>query len=140
MQSYGIADRRETFGLISSQDHSQRSSPSRISDTPREGIKPAQNLSLGFAEWSCAVVITTAPVATITVATITTNGQFIALNNNVLMFFAIAISQNRKLCVLKSIVWKSYAQVVDFFFFFSLFFNFFSPKLQLQNKRKQEMT
>ena len=139
MQSYGIADRRETFGLISSQDHSQRSSPSRISDTPREGIKPAQNLSLGFAEWSCAVVITTAPVATITVATITTNGQFIALNNNVLMFFAIAISQNRKLCVLKSIVWKSYAHVVDFFFF-SLFFNFFSPKLQLQNKRKQEMT
>ena len=36
-------------------------SPSRISDTPPAGFEPAQNLSLDFAEWSCAVVITAAP-------------------------------------------------------------------------------
>ena len=42
-------------------DHCQRSSPSRISDTPRAAFEPAQNLSSGFVEWSCAVVITTTP-------------------------------------------------------------------------------
>ena len=47
--------------LISNRDHCQRSSPSRISDTPRAGFEPAQNLSSGFVEWSCAVVITTTP-------------------------------------------------------------------------------
>ena len=30
----GMVDRRKTFSLISSRDHCQRSSPSRISDTP----------------------------------------------------------------------------------------------------------
>ena len=30
----GMADRRKAFSLISSRDHCQRSSPSRISDTP----------------------------------------------------------------------------------------------------------
>ena len=30
----GMVDRRKAFSLISSQDHCQRSSPSRISDTP----------------------------------------------------------------------------------------------------------
>ena len=34
---------------------------SRISDTPRAGFKPAQNLSSGFDESSCAAVITTTP-------------------------------------------------------------------------------
>ena len=57
----GMVDGRKTFSLISSQDHCQRSSPSRISDTPRAGFEPAQNLSSGFVEWSCAVVITTTP-------------------------------------------------------------------------------
>ena len=47
--------------LFSSRDHCQRPSPSRISDTPRAGFEPAQNLSSGFDEWSCAVVITTTP-------------------------------------------------------------------------------
>ena len=51
----------ERRSLISSRDHSQRSSPSRISDTPRAGFEPAQNLSSGFDEWSCAIVITTTP-------------------------------------------------------------------------------
>ena len=40
-------------------DYCQRSSPSPISDTPRAGFEPAQNLSSGLVEWSCAVVITT---------------------------------------------------------------------------------
>ena len=46
----GMVDRRKAFSLISSRDHCQRSSPSRISDTPRAGFKPAQNLSSGFVE------------------------------------------------------------------------------------------
>ena len=57
-----LTDERHSFpGLISSRDHCHRSSPSRISDTPRAGFEPAQNLSSGLVEWSCAVVITTTP-------------------------------------------------------------------------------
>ena len=41
----GMVDRRKAFSLISSRDHCQRSSPSWISDTPRAGFEPAQNLS-----------------------------------------------------------------------------------------------
>ena len=54
----GMVD-RPAFNLISSWDHCQRSSPSRISDTPWAGFEPAQNLISGLVEWSCAVVITT---------------------------------------------------------------------------------
>ena len=57
----GKVDRRKAFSLISSRDHCQRSSPSRISDTPLTGFGPAQNLSSGLVEWSCAAVITTVP-------------------------------------------------------------------------------
>ena len=57
----GMVDRRKRFSLISSRDHCQISSPSRISHTPRAGFEPAQNLSSGLVEWSCAVVITTTP-------------------------------------------------------------------------------
>ena len=57
----GMVDRQKAFSLISSRDHCQRSSPSWISDTPRAGFEPAQNLSSGLVEWSCAVVITTTP-------------------------------------------------------------------------------
>ena len=46
----GMVDRQKAFGLISSRDHCQRFSPSRISDTPRAGFEPAQNLCSGFAE------------------------------------------------------------------------------------------
>ena len=56
-----MVDRRKAFSLISSQDYCQRSSPSRISDTPWAGFEPAQNLSSGLVEWSCAAVITTTP-------------------------------------------------------------------------------
>ena len=41
----GMIDRRKAFRLISSQDHCQRFSPSRISDTPRAGFEAVQNLS-----------------------------------------------------------------------------------------------
>ena len=53
----GMVDQRTAFSLVSSQDHCQRSSPFRISDTPRAGFERAQNLSSGFVEWSYAVVI-----------------------------------------------------------------------------------
>ena len=57
----GIADLRKAFSLISSQDHCQRSSLWRISDTQGAGFEPSENMSSGLAEWSCAVVITTTP-------------------------------------------------------------------------------
>ena len=53
----GMVNRRKVFNLTSSRDHCQRSSPTRISDTPRAGFEPAENLSSGLVEWSCAVVI-----------------------------------------------------------------------------------
>ena len=59
-----MVDRRKAFSLISSRYHCQRSSPSRISDAPWAGFEPAQNLSSGFVEWSCAVVITTTSLRT----------------------------------------------------------------------------
>ena len=51
----GMVDRRKAFSLISSRDHRQRSSPSRISDMPRAGFEPVQKLSSGLVEWSCTV-------------------------------------------------------------------------------------
>ena len=50
-----MVHRRKAFSLICSRDYCQISSSSRISDTPRAGFEPAQNLSSGFIEWSCAV-------------------------------------------------------------------------------------
>ena len=46
----GMVDQRKAFSLISSWDHCQRSSPLRISDTPRAGFEPVQNLSSDFVE------------------------------------------------------------------------------------------
>ena len=46
----GMVDRRKAFSLISSRDHCQRTSPSRISETPRAGFEPGQNLSSDFVE------------------------------------------------------------------------------------------
>ena len=46
----GVVDERKAFGLISSQDHCQRSSPSRISNTPQAGFEPVQYLSSGLVE------------------------------------------------------------------------------------------
>ena len=50
-----MVDRRKVFRPISSLDHCQRSSPSRISNTPRAGFEPAQNLISSFVEWFCEV-------------------------------------------------------------------------------------
>ena len=55
----GMVDQRKAFSFISSHEHCQRSSPSQISDTLQAGFQPVHNPSLGFDEWSCAVVITT---------------------------------------------------------------------------------
>ena len=52
---------QRALSLISSPNHCQRFSPPQISKTPREEFEPAQNLSSGFVEWNCAVVITTKP-------------------------------------------------------------------------------
>ena len=51
MQNYfcGIVDRRKAFSLISSRDHCQRFSTSRISDTPQAGFELVQNLSSGLS-------------------------------------------------------------------------------------------
>ena len=78
----GMVDWRKAISLISSRDHCQRSSPSRISDTPRAGFLTITNLrhaasrvwicvepefrlevenEVLSSEWSCAVVITTTP-------------------------------------------------------------------------------
>ena len=46
----GMVDRQKVLSLISSQDHYQRSSPSRISNMPRGKFEPAQNLSPGLVE------------------------------------------------------------------------------------------
>ena len=57
----GMVDQQKAISLISSRDHCQRSSPSRISDTPRAGFEPAQNLTSGLVEWSCAVKMSITP-------------------------------------------------------------------------------
>ena len=46
----GIVDRRTAFSLISSRDHCQRPSPSRISNMSQAGFQPAQDLRSGLAE------------------------------------------------------------------------------------------
>ena len=48
----GMVDWRKVFNLISSRDHFQRSSPSRISYTLWAGFEPAQHLISGLVEWS----------------------------------------------------------------------------------------
>ena len=48
----GMVDQRKVLSLISSRDHCQRSSPSRISDTSRAGFELAENLSSGIVERS----------------------------------------------------------------------------------------
>ena len=75
-----MVDRRGALSLISSWDHYQRFSPSQISDTPRTGFEPAQNLGTAFVEWNCSVVITTT--------------QFVIFNPRKLLWNWIAFYQN----------------------------------------------
>ena len=46
----GMVYRRKAFSLICSREHCERPSPSRISNTPRAGFEPAQNLKSGLVE------------------------------------------------------------------------------------------
>ena len=57
-----MADQRKALSLISRRDICQRLLPLQISDTPGTGFQPAQNLSSGLVEWSCAVVKTTTSI------------------------------------------------------------------------------
>ena len=57
----GMVGRRKAFSLISSRDHRQRFSTSRISDTLRAEFEPVQNLSSGIIGRCCAAVIATTP-------------------------------------------------------------------------------
>ena len=47
----GAADQQKASSHFSSQDHSQRSSQSRINNVQQAGFEPAQNLSSAFDEW-----------------------------------------------------------------------------------------
>ena len=97
-----MVDRRKLFSFISSRDHFQISSPSRISDTPQAGFAPAQNPSSGLVEWSCAVLITTAP-----------------RRHNVVLLQKIALSLFRQkgcqVCFLKKILNFSQNDVFELF-------------------------
>ena len=53
-----MVDWWNAFSLISSWNHCQRSSSLWILNKSWAVFKPAQNVSSGFNEWSCAVVIT----------------------------------------------------------------------------------
>ena len=57
----GMVDQQNAFSLNSSWDHCQRSTSSQISNMLWAGFESMQNLSSGFVEWSCAVVITNTP-------------------------------------------------------------------------------
>ena len=46
----GMVDLPKAFSPISNQDHCERSSPSQISNMPRVGFEPEQNLSSGLVE------------------------------------------------------------------------------------------
>ena len=46
----GMFDRRKAFNRIPSQGNCQRSSLSRVSDTPKAGLEPAQSLTSDFVE------------------------------------------------------------------------------------------
>ena len=56
-----MVDWRKVFSLNSSQGHCQRSSSSWISDMLQPVFESVQNLSSGFVECSCAIVMTTTP-------------------------------------------------------------------------------
>ena len=87
-----MVDRRKAFSLISSRDHCQRSSPSRISDTPRAGFEPVQNLSSGFVDWNYSVMITTT-----------------SQHNRVLMFVLFATMQKNifRSFLINNFIWRS---------------------------------
>ena len=58
----GMVDQWKTLILVSSWNKCQRFSPLQIFDMPQAAFKNAQNLSTGFVELPCVVVITTTPL------------------------------------------------------------------------------
>ena len=56
-----MIDRESVCSLISSWDHCQKFSPSQISNTLQPESEPTPNLSSGFVEWNCTVVIIITP-------------------------------------------------------------------------------
>ena len=54
-----MVDQQKTLNFISGQNDCQKFSPSQISNMLQAGFEPALNLSSGFVEGSCAVMITT---------------------------------------------------------------------------------
>ena len=56
-----MVDQRKGYNLISIRDYCRKSSPSWISDPSRARFQPSQNLSSGFVEWRCTVMIITTP-------------------------------------------------------------------------------
>ena len=58
---FRMIGRRKALSLVSSRDYCQRFSPSQIPDTPRAGSEPVENLSSGFVQGSCTLLITTTP-------------------------------------------------------------------------------
>ena len=93
----GMVDRRKAFSLISSRDHCQRSSSSRISDTPRAGFEPAQNLNTPISHISFfqfkyryyfetplknpAIIINLKPLKSLKVFTCTCDASFFILTS-----------------------------------------------------------
>ena len=68
----GMVDRRKALSLISSRDHCQRFSPSRISDTPRARFEPAQNQKLCSSDNH----YTTAPLNEVVQSALIQNDKF----------------------------------------------------------------
>ena len=58
----GMVDWHKTLSFFFCWDDCQRFSPLQISNMLQAGFEPAQNLNVGFVEWSCARVITKIPV------------------------------------------------------------------------------
>ena len=56
-----LIDGRKTLSFITSWNNCHTFSPSQVSNTPRGGFEPAQNLRSGFTDWSWPEEITTAP-------------------------------------------------------------------------------
>ena len=52
-----MIDRQKLSGILCSRDHCRRFSPLQASGTQQAEFEPAQNLSLGYSEWSCAIRI-----------------------------------------------------------------------------------
>ena len=123
----GMVEQRKAFSLISSRHHCQRSSPSRISDTPRAGFEPAQNLSSDFVEWSWAAVIITTPRR---------HSGYLRWNGCSLLLISVFSHNNRVVWKLMWVLYDSFIatfswggfnlsfKILEFSFYFSVCFDY----------------